>query len=306
MKNIPYERLHEFEKKVKRMYRRYKNKLKKDELAGYVFFRLLVAHVAKSERFLVDKDCFENFSETLQASKEKESNHNRGDVTDCKLSLLKNLDLMNFNSCVAVETAHASRNRFDVFTCFEFTEDSERTESIVFFSIFHKEVQNIEDKEQFKLFLARFYRDHFTLVPRRKSDEKTKLYYTTAHKLDPNFYLEASYCMAEALSAIFLHKQADHAAAPLARMTDCIFTRTGNGAYEAKNHYTYVCDQDTAPRYRRLVNEKHRSHGFTGRGGTKAFHYKSPHWRYYASKDEYVFVRGFFAGRHKPEVNVIR
>ena len=306
MKNNAYERLHEFEKKVKRMYRRYKNKLTKDELAGYAFFRRLVACVDKNERFLVDKDCFENFAETLHAGKEKEANHNRGDVTDYKLSLSKNLDLMNFNACVAVEAEHLSGSKLDLFACFECVEGNGQDKEVLFFSIFHKDAENIECKEDFKLFLARLYGDHVSLVPRSKHNESARLFYNKLNKRDPNSWMEASYWTAQALSAIVLHKQADHAAAPLARMTDCIFTRTGNGAYEAKNHYTYVCDQDTAPRYRRLVNEKHRSHGFTGTGGTKAFHYKSPHWRYYASKDEYVFVRGFFAGRHKPKVNVIR
>ena len=58
--------------------------------------------------------------------------------------------------------------------------------------------------------------------------------------------------------------------------------------------------------YRNSVREKRRAYGLTGTGGTKAFHYRQAHWRYYKELGREVFVRGYFAGRHKPEVNVIR
>lgn len=306
MKNSPYERVHMLKKPVKRMYRRYKNKLTKDELAGYEAFRLLVDCVEKNERFLVDKDCFQNFLKNLCKSTEGGADHYRGDFNDNKPSLLKNLDAINFNICVAVEMDTNSHEKFDLFTCFEFLEDDDKAKFISFFTIGHEEAENIESKEVFKSFLCRFYTDHFALVRDRSHCRHTQLYYNVDTKRDPQDWIKEGYSLAAALSTIILHKQDDHAAAPLVRMSDFNFARASNGSYEARNHYTYVCEQSKAPRYRRLINEKHREHGFTGTGGTKAFHFKSPHWRYYASKDEYVFVRGFFAGRQKPEVNVIR
>jgi hypothetical protein len=118
--------------------------------------------------------------------------------------------------------------------------------------------------------------------------------------------MASSYWMAQTLSSIILHKQEEQATVPLARMGNCIFARAANGTYEARNHYTYVCEQSKAPRYRRLVNEKHRAHGFTGTGGTKAFHYNCSHWRYYKNLGRHVFVQGYFAGRQKPKVQVIQ
>ncbi|AUJ63040.1 hypothetical protein B9057_01270 [Aestuarium zhoushanense] len=288
MNNSSYERLRDAERIAKRAYRRFKSKLSKDERAGYSLFVDLVAVVKNSERFLLQ-------SRVLEAGLE-------ADPKFVSISALyENLKELDFDACAALNAKSLGIPSVDVFIHFV---PEAKSFPVVRFFILDRDIFTASmTSSLFKSLMFDFFRNHN--VAEIKADMVTLRHNATTEK-DPDGRIESFVSLAYFVSSVIFEKPTTQGEQRHARISDCDYVRGPNGRYEAHNYYTYICEHSDAQDFRNSVREKRQAHGFTGTGGTKAFHYRQAHWRYYRELGKEVFVRGFFAGRKKPEVNVVR
>lgn len=301
MKDSAYERLKNIEKLVKKSYRRWKNKLSLQEQQGYECFKKLVLEVSAAERFLVDGKAlmsrFVDWEFGVKDSSGKLTIRN-GHLIDPLLEVLADLD---FPVCAAVSGETFDFEGFDIF--FLFSKDDVGQDLVQAYCVdtcIEKLSSSCSDfREYLSQVVPNYTGVHF-------DRDMVNLLCKVQHEMDPENRLAAVTTLAAHMSNLIFKKSDAEVRSRYARISDCDYVRGPNGRYEAQSYYTYICDQADAQDFRNSVRKKRHAYGFTGTGGTKAFHYRQAHWRYYRELGREVFVRGYFAGRHKPEVNVIR
>ncbi|APO85830.1 hypothetical protein [Marivivens sp. JLT3646] len=288
MTKSSYEELKEAGRIVKKSYRRWKNKLTVNEQAGYDLFLKLIFTVADSERFLIGAKALEGqMLETWQ------------NPTDPVFE--RNLQELDFDACAAFSAQVIEQPYFEMFM--HFVPNIGSCPEVRVYALDRAILTKSMTCLAFKKFMSDFQLNYSVLKSR---DNKITLTYYDIEESEQEDRLDFLVDAAAVVSSIILEKPDAKEAQRRARISDCDYVKGPNGRYEAQNYYTYICDQADAQNYRNSVREKRRAYGFTGTGGTKAFHYRQAHWRYYRELGKEVFVRGFYAGRKKPEVNVVR
>lgn len=301
MRNNCYERLKNVEKAVKKSYRRWRNKLSPEEHRGYKCFEKLVFEVGAAERFLVGgkalEACFEEHEFGVKDRNGKITIRN-GHLIDPLLEAFVDL---NFTLCAAVSGEVFEFKNLDLFLIF--SKDDMGRKLVQAYGVDTCLEKVSSSCSDFREYLSQVV-PNYTCV----SFEEDMVYvsYLIQQGDDPKNRLAAVTTVAAHMSNLILERSEAEMRGRYARISDCDYVRGPNGRYEAHNYYTYICDQSDAQQFRNSVREKRQAHEFTGTGGTKAFHFRKAHWRYYQELDKDVFVRGYYAGRHKPEVNVIR
>jgi hypothetical protein len=288
MKKGSYEELKEAERIVKKAYRRWKNKLSSDERVGYLLFLQLLDTVKNSERFLLK-------AQVLKAG--LESDQELISISDLDGSLKE----LEFEACAAFHGKVLGVPSVNVFVHFA---PKAKSFPVVRFFILDRDIFTASmTSSVFKRFMFDFFRNYN--VVELKADMVT-LHHNATEEKDPDGRFGTYVSLASFVSSVIFEKSTTQGEQRHARISDCDYVRGPNGRYEAYNYYTYICEQADAQQFRNSVREKRQAHGFTATGGTKAFHFRQAHWRYYQELGRDVFVRGYYAGRHKPEVNVIR
>lgn len=301
MKDNCYERLQIFEKVVKKSYGRWRKKLSKTEREGYEMFEALLSEVSAAERFLLDGKallaCFEQKEfgvKDLNGSIKIRNGHLIDPLLDTFVSL-------DFTICAAVSGEKFELDNFDLF--YFFSKDEAGGDIIKTYFV-NTCLQDVTSScSSFREYLSVFVVNH-TCV--RFGAEKVNLTCSLSPGKDPENRIAAVTTMAAHMCNLIFSHSENQVEKRYARISDCDYVRGPSHRYEAKNFYTYICENTDAKEFRDFVREKRHAHGFTGTGGTKAFHYRQAHWRYYRELGKHVFVKGFYAGRHKPQVNVIR
>lgn len=288
MAKSSYERLRVAERIVKKAYRRWKNKLSGDERTGYALFLELLEAVEKSERFLLN-------AQVLQA----------GLTADLQLSSISNLDrnlkVLEFDACAAFSAKALGVPSVDTFV--HFIPKTKSSPVVRFFSLDRDILTISMTCSAFKSFMVDFCLNHNAV---ELKEDMVTLRHNVCSEKDLHGRLSTFVSLASFVSSAIFERPTTQGEQRHARISDCDYVQGPNGRYEAQNHYTYICEHSDANQFRNSVRAKRQAHGFTGTGGTKAFHYRKAHWRYYQELGRDVFVRGYYAGRHKPEVNVIR
>lgn len=286
--NNSYERLRVAARIVKKSYRRWKNKMSDDELNGYRLFLVLLDAVKDSERFLLKSRVLKDHSKINQARRDFSNLHR----------ILKDLE---FDVCAAFSAKALGAPGVDTFI--HFVPNKRGFPVAHFFILSHKIFTASMTCSDFKTLMSNFFLN-FSVVEFKEDD--ITLLHNFGDESDPDGRFDTYVSLAFFVLSVIFERPTIQGGRSYARISDCEYVIGPNSRYEAQNYYTYICEHSDAQDYRNSVREKRQAYGFTGTGGTKAFHYRQAHWRYYRELDKEVFVRGFFAGRHKPEVNVIR
>lgn len=288
MNKSSYERLKKAEGIVRKAYRRFKNKLSNDERVGYHLFLGLLDAVKNSERFLLN-------SKVLSLG--LEANPKLFSISDLEATLKE----LEFEACAAFYGKVLGVLSVDTFI--HFVPKAKSFPMVQFFVVDQDILTTSMTSSVFKSFMFDFFRNYHVL---ELKVDKITLHHNVSEEKNPDGRFGTYVSLACFVSSVVFEKPTTQGEQRHARISDCEYVRGPNGLYEAQNYYTYICDQADAQDYRNSVREKRQAFGFTGTGGTKAFHYRQAHWRYYRELGKEVFVRGFFAGRKKPEVNVVR
>lgn len=288
MNNSAFENLKAAERIVKKGYRRWRNKLSPNELLGYNLFAELVSTVHASERFLLS-------SKVLEANTKAETKY----VT--KVAFKNHLENLEFDICSAFNGKIIGSKDCDVFV--HFAPKTKGLSKITVYVLDHKFLKTSMTRSTFSELVQQFY---LRCSGIKIQDEDVDVNYYSVEENPTKKRLNYVLPLAALVLLTALEKPDAKGEQRHARISDCDYVRGANGRYEAHNYYTYICEQADAQQFRNSVREKRQAHGYTGTGGTKAFHFRKAHWRYYQELGRDVFVRGYYAGRHKPEVNVIR